>query len=110
MGGSREVQATIQGMVGKLRDDYAPRQIILFGSYARGNPRADSDVDLLVIKDTSERFLDRLTTVRRILSDAHRTTPIEVLVLTPQEVTRRLAMGDQFLQTVLREGKVLYAP
>lgn len=78
MSTSREgVTATTEGKVGKLREAYAPRHIILFGSYARGNPRADSDVDLLVITDTSERFLDRLTTVRRILSDAHRTTPIE---------------------------------
>jgi uncharacterized protein len=37
-----------------LVTQFAPLQVILFGSYAYGNPRADSDVDLLVIKEMRE--------------------------------------------------------
>ena len=47
--------------------------------------------------------------VRRILSDPHRSVPLETLVLTPTEVENRLAIGDQFVERILREGKVLYA-
>lgn len=83
--------------------------MVLFGSYAYGTPRPGSDIDLLIVKETSKRFIDRWVTVRRILSDPKRTLPLEVLVLTPQEVSRRLAMGDQFVAEILEKGKVLYA-
>jgi len=47
--------------------------------------------------------------VRHILSDATRTVPLETLVLTPEEVDRRLAVGDQFVAEILEKGEVLYA-
>ncbi len=109
MASTKEAQTIIQRMVEKLRKGYAPQKVILFGSYARGTARPDSDIDLLVIKETSERFIDRWAQVRRLLSDPQRTIPLETLVLTPQEVTQRLAIGDQFMETILREGTVLYA-
>jgi len=106
---SQEVRAVIQGIVKKLRADYAPQKVILFGSQKRGTPQPDSDIDLLVIKETPERFIDRWVTVRRILSDSQRTIPIEMLVLTPEEVSKRLAIGDQFIEEIIRDGEVLYA-
>ena len=99
----------IQAMVEKIVSDYAPQKVILFGSYAYGTPHRDSDIDLLIIKDTPERFLERWVAVRRILSDPARTVPLETLVLTPEEVDRRLAVGDQFVAEILKKGKVLYA-
>jgi predicted nucleotidyltransferase len=104
-----EVGEVIQDILEKLLADYAPQKVILFGSYAYGNPRPDSDLDLLIIKETSERFIDRWVTVRRILSDPKRTFPLETLVLTPKEVSKRLAVGDQFVAGILEKGKVLYA-
>ena len=109
MRASREAQEIIQDILEKLRTSYAPQKVILFGSYAYGTPQPDSDIDLLIIKETSERFIDRWVTVRRILSDPERTVPLETLVLTPQEVERRLAIGDQFLAEILDKGEVLYA-
>jgi len=109
MTASEEVQEIIQGILERLLAGYAPQKVILFGSYAYGNPRPDSDIDLLIIKETPERFIDRWVSVRRILSDPRRTVPLETLVLTPQEVSRRLAIGDQFLAEIIEKGKVLYA-
>ena len=106
---TREARELIQDILTKLLTNYAPQKVILFGSYAYGMPRQDSDIDLLIIKETSERFLDRWVTVRRILSDPARIVPLETLVLTPQEVERRLAIGDQFLAEILDKGEVLYA-
>jgi uncharacterized protein len=106
---AREARELIQDILTKLLTSYAPQKVILFGSYAYGMPRQDSDIDLLIIKETSERFLDRWVTVRRILSDPARLVPLETLVLTPQEVERRLAIGDQFLAEILDKGEVLYA-
>jgi predicted nucleotidyltransferase len=99
----------IQNILEKLLTGYAPQKVILFGSYAHGSPRPDSDIDLLIIKETPERFIDRWVSVRRILSDPERTVSLEVLVLTPQEVDNRLDTGDQFLAQITKRGKVLYA-
>jgi len=104
----RPKQRTIEALVERLVAEYAPQKVILFGSYAYGNPRSDSDIDLLVIKETPDRFIDRWVTVRRILSDPERKLPLEVLVLTPQEVSNRLNIGDQFINEILEKGQVLY--
>lgn len=106
---SNEVREVIQDIVDKLLAGYTPQKVILFGSYAYGSPRPDSDIDLLIIKETGERFIDRWVTVRRLLSDPGRIVPLETLVLTPQEVSNRLAVGDQFLAEILEKGEVLYA-
>lgn len=104
-----EARKVIQEIVRKLVAGYAPQKVILFGSYARGTPRPDSDIDLLIVKETSERFIDRWVTVRRLLSDPQRLIPLETIVLTPQELAHRLEVGDQFIAEILEEGEVLYA-
>jgi predicted nucleotidyltransferase len=106
---SIEVRSIIQDILDKLLAGYAPQKVILFGSYAYGDPRPHSDIDLLIIKDTGERFIDRWVTVRHLLSDPERTIPLETLILTPQELARRMAIGDQFLAEILEKGEVLYA-
>jgi predicted nucleotidyltransferase len=104
----KEVREVIDNILEKLLAEYAPQKVVLFGSYAYGTPGPDSDIDLLIIKGTPERFIDRWVTVRRILSDTHRTVPLDTLVLTPEEVSIRLAIGDQFIQQILDKGEVLY--
>lgn len=96
-------------MVARLVAHYAPQKIILFGSYAHGEPDEDSDIDLLIIKETSERFLDRMTTVRRLTQGTHRFIPFDPIVLTPSELEERLRIGDQFIAGIVEKGKLLYA-
>jgi len=102
-------RVVISRILEKLIAEYAPRKVILFGSYAHGNPGPDSDIDLLIIKETSERFIDRWVTVQGILTGAHRSIPVETLVLTPQEVENRIYIGDQFIIEIWEKGEVLYA-
>jgi fatty-acyl-CoA synthase len=106
--GAPDIGAVIQNMVHKLIDEYSPQKVILFGSHAYGTPGPDSDIDLLIIKKTSTRFIDRWVVVQRILTGTHRALPVETLVLTPREVEKRLANGDQFIAEILEKGKVLY--
>jgi uncharacterized protein len=106
---AKAVDELIRGMVRRIAEEYAPERVILFGSHAYGHPGPDSDVDLLIIKDTPERFIDRWTTVRSMLSDLKRGVPVDTIVLTPDEVSQRLQRGDQFIAEIMENGKVLYA-
>ena len=109
MGEPHRAREAISKMVEKIVADYAPQKVILFGSYAYGDPDPDSDIDMLIVKETAERFLDRWVTVQRIITGLHRSLPVEPLVLTPQELEKRLAVGDQFIAQILERGTVLYA-
>lgn len=105
---SQRVRTVIQNMLEKLIAGYAPQKIILFGSHAYGEPDRDSDIDLLIIRETRERFLDRWMTVQGILTGTHPSFPVETLVLTPKELEDRLAKGDQFISEILEKGEILY--
>lgn len=109
MTGSQDRKKIIQNILEKLIAEYAPQKIILFGSYVYGSPGPDSDIDLLIIKETTERFIDRWATVQGILTGTHRSLPVETIVLTPREIENRLAVGDQFIVEILEKGQTLYA-
>lgn len=108
MTGSKAVKDVIRRIVEKIVTGYRPRKIILFGSYAGGTPDDDSDIDILIIKETAERPIDRRLAVAEIASDPERLIPFEPLVLTPQEVQKRLEIGDQFVRRILEKGEVLH--
>ncbi len=57
MASARNIEMVIQRMLQKLVAEYAPQKVVLFGSYAYETPGPDSDIDLLIIKETLERFL-----------------------------------------------------
>jgi predicted nucleotidyltransferase len=99
----------IEQIVRRIAEGYRPLKVILFGSYAYGEPTEDSDIDLLIVKETSERFIDRWVTVRELIADPQRRIPVEPIILTPDELDRRLSKGDQFLQEIVARGKLLYA-
>ncbi|MGB9723481.1 MAG: nucleotidyltransferase domain-containing protein [Chloroflexia bacterium] len=98
----------LQEIVRRLVAGYAPQKVILFGSYAYGEPDAGSDIDLLIIKDTPQRPLERWMEVKRLLRDLSCRVAISPLVYTPQEIERRLAIGDFFLREILEKGEVLH--
>ncbi len=84
-----------------------PRQIVLFGSQARGDAQPDSDIDLLIVHDRPEtdreirRRLDRLFLNRRF--------GLDLLVRTQQEVARNLADGNPFYtEHIYDQGRILY--
>jgi predicted nucleotidyltransferase len=97
-------------IVEAIKVKYAPERIILYGSFAYGVPDENSDIDLLIIKKTPERPLDRMALVHRIVDIRDSSYPaFSPLVLTPEEIKQRLEIGDQFIQEILTRGEVLYA-
>ncbi len=96
----------IRHVAKRIAEQFRPEKIVLFGSYAYGRPRPESDVDLLVIMETSLRSRQQRLEISRALSP--RPFPLDIIVYTPRQVEERLASGDPFLQEVMRRGKVLY--
>jgi predicted nucleotidyltransferase len=80
------------------------QQVVLFGSVARGQAGLTSDLDLLIVWDTSLDFVERSAEVYRRLQP---TVAADLLVYTPAEMTR--LQGQPFLRRALAEGQVLYA-
>lgn len=109
MDDGRKVRKVVLDIVERIRSEYRPKRIVLFGSFARGTPGPDSDIDLLIVKETSERPIDRRVAVARIAADPKRIIPLEPIVLTPAELESRIAAGDQFVDEILKSGELLYA-
>ena len=108
MKGKGAAQEAILRMVDKIRAGYDPERIILFGSYAYGEPTEDSDIDLFIVKDDPRPPIDRRLAVKRLLREENRYYSLEVLVYRPEELRERLAWDD-FLQEVVSAGEELYA-
>ena len=83
---------------------FRPEKIILFGSYAYGEPHDDSDVDILVIMHAR----DELAQAVKICLAVDYNFPLDLLVRTPENLAWRLEEGDSFLREVVDRGKVLY--
>jgi len=96
----------IEDIVAEIARVFQPEQIILFGSYAYGKPRSDSDVDLLIIMpfegSPSYKALE-------ILAHVDPSFAVDLLVRSPDEIEQRLAWHDFFLGEIIEQGKVLYA-
>lgn len=89
----------------RIVDEFHPHRIVLFGSYAWGNPNPDSDVDLLVIMPFEGKPVAKSVEMRLKVRPPF---PVDLLVRTPEKIRERLAMGDTFIQDILEQGKVLY--
>ena len=99
-------EAKIRRAAQKLVDELRPEKIILFGSFAYGQPTIDSDVDLLIIMNTHLRPLDRMRQASAVLDP--RPFPVDIVVRTPAEIAERLEIKDCFIEEIMTKGKVLY--
>jgi len=107
--GRPDVEEILRRVVEKIRRDYDPEKIILFGSYARGEPSEDSDIDLFIVKETDKRPIDRFVEVSEITYERGLKAIISPLIYTPEEVQERLDLGDDFVEEVLSKGRLVYA-
>jgi predicted nucleotidyltransferase len=98
-------QAAIDDVARQIAEKFKPIKIILFGSYAYGTPRRESDVDLLVVMETSIKEIQQEIL---ILKSVEHRFGLDILVKTPNTFNERIKMGDTFLREIARKGKVLY--
>jgi len=105
---NRKIKNTIVKIVEKIKKEYRPEKIILFGSYAYGTPNKNSDVDLFILKSTKKNRIDRFVEVKRIIYNPKTKLVFSPLVYTPKEVKGRISLGDDFVREILEKGEVLY--
>ncbi len=98
--------ALLKEMVERIRRMAEPERILLFGSRARGDARADSDFDFLVIQHSNLPRYRRAAPLYAALADLP--AEVEIMVYTPQEASEWRNVPQAFVTTALREGKVLY--
>jgi len=95
----------IHRFVDQVVRQFHPAKVILFGSYAYGQPTSDSDVDLMVVMQHRGASAKAATRIRLACP---RTFPMDLIVRTPAELQRRLRMGDSFMREVTSKGIVLH--
>ena len=90
-----------------LVEQFHPEQVILFGSYAYGEPTKDSDVDLLVIKEISDSPVSDATSIRRAVRHLRHSVanlPLGIMVRAPNDWKRRIGNGNSFHTEIAQKG------
>jgi predicted nucleotidyltransferase len=95
----------IRELISRIAKQFQPKRIILFGSYAYGKPRPESDVDLLVVMDTDLRESEQALRIRQHVKPLF---GVDILVYTPSRLDQRLEWGDSFLKEITEKGLVMY--
>jgi len=85
-----------------------PEKIILFGSYAYGQPNEDSDIDLLLIHKAKTKTARRGVSLRASDVLDPRPFPVDIIVRSPSEIFSRIKQGDFFLQEIMEKGSILF--
>jgi len=101
------MQKQIEEIVKRIIDNYKPEKIILFGSYAYGIPTKDSDLDLLIVKDSSLPRPKRAREIRKYLWGISE-IPKDIIVYTQKEIDDWKEVEEAFVTKIVKKGKILY--
>jgi predicted nucleotidyltransferase len=102
---SEEILEKIERYKNLLTKKLRPKAVILFGSFAKGDINEGSDVDIMVIADFKEGFLDRIKLLLDLNDELK--LPLEPVGYTPEEFQKMQEEGNRFIQEVLNGGRVL---
>lgn len=89
-----------------------PEKIVLFGSYAYGNPDQESDIDLFIVKDLKTNELrDFRVKLKLKLWDIIKqwNIPVDIIVDNQERIDQRIADGDMFYKEIFSKGNIVYA-
>lgn len=97
---------TIHGVTRAIVERFDPDRIILFGSYATGDPTPDSDLDLLVVMSSSLPRHKRALPIRMLFRPSP--CPMDILVYTPEEVGYWMGTVNHIITHAVQSGRVLH--
>jgi len=98
------VKELLSEIVNRLRKS-GVKKAILFGSYARGEMDKYSDIDLVIVQDTNERYVKRIVEFQ---SFCDLPVQVDIFVYTPSEFDYMIKIKNPFIERVLKEGRVIY--
>lgn len=99
----QSIEAAAQRIVAAA---HAPWKVILFGSQARGEATADSDIDLMVIEDSVPDMREEYRRLRTAIGEIG--TGVDLLIYSREEFERRRQWPSSPVHEAVRHGKVLY--
>jgi predicted nucleotidyltransferase len=97
---------TIEAVVAAIADKFHPEKIILFGSYAYGNPTPDSDLDLLVVMPSALPRPQRSVPIQLLFDPLP--CALDILVYTPEEIRQWNGVVNHVVTEALGKGQVVY--
>jgi len=101
---NRAINKRLQKIASCLKVQYGAEQVILYGSYAQGTAGPNSDIDLLVIAQTDEKFYQRMATVKGLIRGLRKGLAVSPMVLTRKELEKRVQINDKFITHILKQG------
>lgn len=99
------IEKDIKRFVTDISRLFRPEKVILFGSHASGKATEGSDVDLLVLMDFRGRATQKAFEIRKKIK---RHFPLDLIVRRPEDVSRRISLGDPFFKEIMQNGRVIY--
>ncbi|HHT9132397.1 MAG TPA: nucleotidyltransferase domain-containing protein [Candidatus Tripitaka californicus] len=97
-----EILEALRDFVKELKEKLPVHEVFLYGSFATGNIHEGSDIDLIIVGDFKERFVERIGKILEMTD-----LPVEPLVYTPEEFKAMQEGRNPFIMEVLRSGKKL---
>ncbi len=101
----RETNKIVKRFINLIIEKFNLKKIIIFGSFARGDYHKGSDLDLIIVGEFKERFIDRIGKIIE-LNDSD--LEIEAMVYTEEEFQKMIQERRPFIEQVLEEGIVVY--
>jgi len=96
----------INTIVKRIAKECNPKAIIVFGSVASDTCNDESDIDMMVILDTEMTYYERTLAIRRSIGIT--STPLDILVFTPEEIEEGKQKRGSVVYEALNKGKVVY--
>ncbi|MBC9784513.1 nucleotidyltransferase domain-containing protein [Heliobacterium chlorum] len=97
----------VKEMVDRIVNRFQPIKVIIFGSWARGEARPDSDIDILIIMECEKAdYLEVMAEIRRELRDFR--VPKDIIVANPETIDKFGNMNGYIYVSALTEGLVMY--
>ncbi|MBU4470934.1 MAG: nucleotidyltransferase domain-containing protein [Proteobacteria bacterium] len=102
---SKDELSHIRSLLAPVFKETKTLKAIAFGSFAKKNQTRNSDLDLMIIVETDQRFFDRYEKYEKIHDLIHN-RPVDMLIYTPNELSK--ISHRVFIKQILQEGKIIY--
>ncbi|MDP3915767.1 MAG: nucleotidyltransferase domain-containing protein [Bacteroidota bacterium] len=99
-------ESTISNLINRIAINVNPDKIYLFGSYATGMANEDSDIDLLVVKETLEPKYKRSIEIQRLLIGTK--LPVDIVVYTNEEFENEKLYKYSFINSAIQGAQLMY--